>query len=128
MDIEKIYDSFVENSVRLSKSKDLLQMVATEYVFKEMPPNVIITLLKSHPELPLPFFNKDVLNNEEILIQTIKIISLMEASNTWDDFKKLHRKRKRNANPKEEINPQGFDKILKGIMQVPKPKENKKEQ
>jgi hypothetical protein len=58
--------------------------------------------------------------------QIISIITLMEASETWEDFEGLNERRAAKkkddlpeaTQPKKELT--DFDKILKGIMSVPK--------
>lgn len=69
---------------------------------------------------------QEILDNDQILIETLKIIGIMEVSEDEKDFKEnIDKKQKiRNKNSKQKIT--DFDKVLKGIMQVPKPKEDKK--
>lgn len=122
---KQVYDSFVENAVRLSNSLELLQMIATEYIFQELPNSAILQLLKKHPETPVPFFKEEVLENEYVFLQTIKILTLMEASETWKDFKNLNKKRKEHLSKNKDIDPneqlEGFAKILGALASVPKP-------
>jgi hypothetical protein len=55
----------------------------------------------------------DLFNNDNILIEILKIIGVMEVSENKKEFENLIKKRKK----KKELT--DFDKILKGIMSVP---------
>lgn len=123
VDIKQVYESFVQNAVRLSKSLDFLQLLATDYIFKELPTKTIAKILKNNPDLPTPFFDENVLKDGEVLFQTIKMVTLMEASDTLKDFKTLHKKRKgREVKPvSTEEGLEGFAKILEAMAGVPKP-------
>lgn len=57
----------------------------------------------------------NALENENILLRTIKVLTLMEVSETKEDFEKLEEATQDKQEPVE------FDKILKGILSVPKP-------
>lgn len=64
-----------------------------------------------------------VLNNDTVLIETLKLIGLMEAAKDEADLKKLLDKREKQKGEKKELT--DFDQILKAIMKVPAPKGKK---
>lgn len=57
---------------------------------------------------------------EPILKQTLKIIALMEVSDNWQEFENLVNKKKKPDKPQDLTD---FDKIVKAIFSVPKPKD-----
>lgn len=70
-------------------------------------------------------FNLDALEVEAVLYQAIKILAIMEVSDNKEEFEKLMAKKKKKPITKEEIT--DFDKILKGLLNVPPPKKDKKD-
>lgn len=61
------------------------------------------------------------LKTQEVYNLTLKLTGLMEASDNKEEFQNLLKKKKK---PKEK--PTDFDKILKGILSVPKPDKKEK--
>lgn len=62
-----------------------------------------------------------ILDNEAVLFETLKLIGLMEVSTTVDELRGLTIRRKEIKYGNKELT--DFDKILKAIMTVPKPKD-----
>lgn len=90
-------------------------------------PNMNLDIVLRHFIIDEEFgtsFSLDKVRDKELFLhQALKILSLMEASDTWKDFEKLVTKQKKNKK-KNEIT--DFDKLLKGLMKVPKPDKKKK--
>ena len=123
MKLEKLIYQDFKDAVNRIDNIDNLQIIAEEYIYDEIPPSNLTYILDAN--LLIPPFTEKILRNEAVLIQTAKILALMEASDNKKEFEKLFKKRKKTKDV-EENDIEGFDKILKGIMKVPKPKDVKK--
>lgn len=97
-----------------------------EMIFQELPSSdkdLLTKRAKTH-RMALPPTIQAMSDNVSAQQQIISLISLMEASDNWDQFRELQKKRsskKQQATEEpveEELN--DFDKILLGIMAVPK--------
>lgn len=68
----------------------------------------------------------DILDNDGVLIETLKIIGIMEVSKNKKEFEALYDRKSKidDKNQKQDLN--DFDKILKGMLAVPVPDEKKK--
>ena len=65
----------------------------------------------------------DIKQNDSLFVQLAKMTALMEVSGTWSDFEKLRNNRTTigvttllSEEPESD-----FDKVLKGLLKVPKP-------
>lgn len=67
----------------------------------------------------------DILDNDGVLIETLKIIGIMEVSKNKKEFEALYDRKGKidEKNQKQDLN--DFDKILKGMLAVPVPEEKK---
>ena len=75
-------------------------------------------------DITLDRFEELINTDEEVKQQTIKILALMEASNSLDQFQQLNTiRRGRNKTGEMPKKLEGFDKLLKAFLAVPKPKE-----
>lgn len=116
----KILDYFKDEKDRLGVGIQLKELFEQEVLSKLLASELvdIMSLLQDTEGVPA-----DVLNNDTALIETLKLIGLMEASKDEKELQKLLEKKKKNKGSKKELT--DFDKILKGILSVPKPKEDK---
>ncbi len=68
---------------------------------------------------------EDIFNNDAVLIETLKLIGIMEAAKDKKEFEALQNKRTQNTkSEKRELT--DFDKILKAMMKVPNKRDEKK--
>lgn len=111
----KIFDYLKKEIERLDLS------LTIEQVFEK----IIFTSLSASDTISVANAGKDesILNNDGVLIETLKLIGLMEAAKDEKELLKLLQKKEKNKGKKPEKT--DFDKILGGIMKVPKPKEDK---
>lgn len=58
-----------------------------------------------------------ILDDDNILFETLKAIGIMEVSNTIKELQKLNEKKKKLKSKSNKLT--DFDKILKGIMRIP---------
>lgn len=93
-----------------------------EFIYGKIPDIELLKMVRQDPKnIEMP----GALANEVIYLQTVKILTLMESSENIKEFKELVDKQKTiKQSNKSEIT--GFDKILKGMMDVPPPKNKKK--
>lgn len=115
---KELYLRFVNTIGRLTKIDH--QLFIEKYVYEELEPSDYLKIAGN----TIPRFTDKLLIQEPVLIQTVIILTLMEAADNKKEFEQLHKKRKKRiADPTEKKKDlEGFDKILKGIMQVSKPK------
>lgn len=92
-----------------------------EFIYGQIPDVEIVKIFRKHLKIEMPY----VLSNEIVYSQTVKILALMESSQDIKELKTLiHKKEAINKSKRPEIT--GFDKILKGMLNVPPPKKEKK--
>jgi hypothetical protein len=88
-----------------------------EYVMSEIPAVDVMAAAK----LLISGKEYSILDNDNVLIEVLKNLGVMEVSANKEEFMALVAKKKGKNKDKKE--PTDFDKVLKGIMSVPKPKE-----
>lgn len=99
-------------------------IIITNYIFQRVPSKELIKAFKDSKSTPPVVAMPDALDNEAIYLQTVKTLALMEASENMGEFEKLADKQnEREKKPEKELT--DFDKILKGMMSVPKPNKYK---
>lgn len=81
-----------------------LETINKEYVLRYLDNSALLKLLGDNTN-KFPKLNEAILKDHNVLEQVIKLIALMEVSDTWEDFEKLIAKRKNNSAV-------DFDKIL----------------
>lgn len=116
---EQIYNRFLKALTTLKNFEKI-----KENIFKDVAKTYLDEKNISLTKLSIK------LNESDFLVKVAIITALMEASNNWKEFEDLHKKQKANeksSTPQPTNTPElnDFDKILKGILQVPKPKEEK---
>ncbi|WP_118951845.1 hypothetical protein [Taibaiella helva] len=118
MDTNETYKKLLEELYRLTK-KEFNQadrhMIFQRYIYDRIPDEEMNKALKGKMNKLVTVSLPDGLALEPILKQTLKILALMEVSDNWQEFEKLADKKKK---PDKELT--DFDKILKGILNVPK--------
>ncbi|WP_118972471.1 hypothetical protein [Taibaiella koreensis] len=123
MDVNETYKKLLEELYRLTNkefSQSDRHMIFQRYIYDRIPDEEMSKALKGKMKQLITVSLPDGLQIEPILKQTLKILALMEVSDNWQEFENLANKKKKPDKPKELTD---FDKILKGIFQVPKPKE-----
>lgn len=102
------------------------KQIIDELIFQELPQadkDFLIKRAKTH-RMALPPTIQAMSDRVSAQQQIISLISLMEASDNWDEFKELQQKRssKKQQAPQEPAEEplSDFDNILLGIMSVPK--------
>lgn len=121
MDINETYQSLLRELKRLTGrelSSSEIMTIWDEYIYSRIPDIEIRKALKGKMKKLVTVSLPEGLNLEPILKQTLKVLALMEATDNWQEFESLANKKKKPDKPKELTD---FDKILKGLFQVPKP-------
>lgn len=91
-----------------------------KYIYNTILDSELLKEIHKNQKLTMP----EVLENKLILLQTIKIITLMEISKDEKELEKLSKKIKTNKKQQtKDLN--DFDKILTGFLNTPKPKDQK---
>jgi hypothetical protein len=115
---EQIYNRFITATCRLKEvtsiSDSLLKELVNTYLDKQISSTIQFSIK---------------LKEEEFLVNTAIITALMEVSDTWQQFEQLQEKQKQIADnnvapPEKELS--NFDKVLKGMLNVPPPKKKTK--
>lgn len=123
------YKRLITEIIRLKGNKDTAHELVDKYILKKVSDTALLAALKKSKEHPPTIKLPQALQSEEILLQTTKILTLMEVSENWEEFEKLNDKKDQSAKPKEDKEERqltDFDKILKGIMKVPGKEKEKK--
>lgn len=119
MAAEETYQQLLKELHRLT-GKELTpeerMSIYDKYIYGRIPDHEMSKALKGKMKQLITVSLPDGLQLEPILKQTLKILGIMEIAEDWEEFEKLAGKKKK---PKKELT--DFDKILKGIFQVPKP-------
>ncbi len=106
---------------------ELIEELGNDVILPSINDKELLTILKKH-KLKMPRFGPELLKEPTILKETIKILGIMETVNSWQEFKKVNEKRRaktKSIHTERELT--DFDKILKAIIRVPKPKGNNKQ-
>ncbi len=130
---EQILNKFIMELCRLKRwnyplpEKNLNEFkdIAFDLIYNQLPEEQITPFLIKDGGKFIESNFKTYLNEEDIfLIQTVKITTVMELSEDWkilqENIKKL-KPQEIKLVTKQDLE-SDFDKILKGIMKVPKPK------
>lgn len=116
------YSQIVQEINRL-KGKELsdkeLHEVFNEFIYTRIPDDKILQHMKGARNKLITLTLPDGLNVPAINEQTLKILGIMEICEDWEQFENIQKKKK----PKKELT--DFDKILKGLSNVPKPPKDK---
>lgn len=121
---EEISKRFLSSLQRLKGelSEIALRDFVLDYVLAGLPINTQALAVSSTDFKPEKF--QLSFKDETYLVQASIILALMEASDNLKGFEKLHKKQKDRANGPATKKPDkklsDFDKILEGIMKVPK--------
>ncbi len=107
MNIENLYDKFLEEIQRLNFDKPL-QRIAIDYIYKQIPDNEAIRLFNQG----LPTFNTAVLKHQLVYEATIKALYVMANSNSKSEF--ANKIQQYIAN-NESVN---FDEILYKLLNI----------
>lgn len=118
MSITETYNHLLNELKRLT-GKDLSgeqkNAIFQRYIYDRVPDDEMFRAIKGKKGLITVTLPEGLLL-EPILKQTQKILTLMEVSDDWNQFEGLANKGKK---PDKELT--DFDKILQGILEVPKP-------
>lgn len=115
---DELYNELLQQVYRLTDiTKEMdAEGILSKYITEQISPGDILKFLKSgrykYPLEPLAF--PSVLNSDTVKQRAIKVLSDMKQSKNWKEFEKL------NVD-KRDLN--DFEKLLKGIVSVPKPTE-----
>lgn len=90
-----------------------------KYIYDRVSDEDMLKVMKGKKNKLITVTLPEGLELEPILKQTLKILTLMEVSDSWPEFENLANKKPKK--PDKELT--DFDQILKGILEVPKPKE-----
>lgn len=114
---KRIFDYLIQQKVRI-KWNIPLDVVFTDFVFENLSVSDSKELV-GNIQQPI---REEILDNEAVLTETLKLIGLMELSTNEEELMALLTRRKeiKYGRPLTD-----FDKILKAIMTVPNPKEKK---
>lgn len=119
MSITETYNHLLQELNRLI-GRDLKgeekHAVFQRYIYDRVPDQDMLKAIKGKKGL-ITVTLPEGLQLEPILKQTQKILTLMEVSDNWEQFEGLADKGKKK--PDKELT--DFDKILQGILEVPKP-------
>lgn len=130
---EEILERFIRQLCRLKQwsyplPEDKLpefKEVAFDLIYNDLPEDKITPYLIKDGGKFIEKNFKTYLNEEDIfLIQVVKMVTLMEISDDWKKLQEYIKKSKPDEIKlvtREDLLTD-FDKILKGIMKVPKPK------
>lgn len=112
--VKRIYSelkTLIKELKKVTPTPKVLQEVNENYVLRYLTNSDLLALLRNNQN-KLPTLNEALLKEPAILEQVIKIIALMEVSDTWQDFEKLIAKRKTDNVTVD------FDKILKALLKT----------
>jgi hypothetical protein len=110
-----------ENKMSSEMKEKIFRSFLIDSVFGKVSPEIAVKALKmanSHEGL------LSSLEIEEIYLESLKIIEIMKNSKDWTEFEELEKKPPPDK-PKKELT--DFDKILQGMLKVPKPDKDKKQ-
>lgn len=107
---KKVFEYIISNLNRLD-SAITIQEFFQEFILENL--DVKNTLLVANVENIEP----SILDDDNILFETLKTIGIMEVSNSIKELQKLNEKKKKLKSKSNKLT--DFDKILKGIMRVP---------
>jgi len=95
-----------------------------ELIYKELSDSDQIALFAGDKDAMIQYRKMPAIleKNRRAAEQAIKILTLMEASRSWQEFEQLNKARKERIEQRPKQSPNDFDKLLKGFMAVPKPK------
>jgi hypothetical protein len=129
MKVNEVYNRLQEEIMRLYNPvrEQIPQFIMQVYELYIAPHLERLPLTKEEKGyVPTPLI--EALNNDEVLLQTIKVIGLMEASDKLEDFKELADKNTKRKKKKkdEEYQLTDFDKLLKVMLDTPNPNKGKK--
>lgn len=101
-ELEKEYNTLKD------KKLDIVKFFET-YILREVEDKDLLSIFKKNGMSKEGLSPLDYLDNEAVKIQTIRIITLLQLSETWNSF---HNKFRKLSKPKVEID---FVKVIKGI-------------
>ena len=121
----EIYNILLEEIKRL-KGKEISSEERTEifneYIYRRVPDEEMNKFMKGKKNKLITVSLPDGLDITPILKQTLKLIGIMDLCDNWGEFLQHNNKKKPPAD--KELT--DFDKILKGLSQVPKPPKTNK--
>ncbi len=119
---KKIADYLLKQLKRLKMIPDL-SVFFEEFIIVDLS---VADSLELAPKIVKPI-EADIFDNDSVLIETLKVIGLMEACKDQVELNKLLSKRDK-IKGKDKKETTDFDKILKGIMKVPGEEKTEKRQ
>lgn len=124
---EQRYDSLVLEIYRLkgwrlgeNKQEELVE-IFSEYIYKYLPDKELLKLAKANNNkyvFSFQFMVSSILGDMAVQLITTTMLNIMKQSKDWGDFQSKVKKEE----PKDMTD---FDKILEGIMLVPKEEDKK---
>jgi hypothetical protein len=123
LESNKLYEDLIDATQQLQThpiTRTYVNELLNKYIIDQISEKSLLELIKGkkpveiHKILQIP----EGLEYEAIHKQALKILRIMKDSKDWEDFEKKATPNK-DKKPKKPIT--DFDKILKGIMKVPKP-------
>lgn len=122
MALSKIKGWDYKHTVKKENSVEV-KAIVEKFIFQELPEqdkNVIVGKIRTSG-MSMPPSITAVKNNAAAQQQIISVMALMDASDNWEEFEELAEKRSsKKEQPASEEPLTDFDKILVGIMSVPK--------
>jgi transcriptional regulator with PAS, ATPase and Fis domain len=119
MNAQATYTLLVNEVARLSNGSIDANTFIDKYIFGQLPDSTMLGISKTKQGIRKP----DLLVSLKVIAvakHTEKILTLMHASDDMKEFDKLVSKSKENQKEPEKKEKTDFDKILGGIMKVPK--------
>lgn len=115
MNIDKIYQDF-ENQYRvLFGSLEYLSDFFENYILNAVDDTDLLEVLRENGMTNKGLTPKDYLSNEAVSLRTIRITLLMELSKSFESFKRLHNKVKRDKSQPISLD---FDKALDTLLKA----------
>ena len=113
---EKIFKEFQNQYKKKFKDLSLINDFFEEYILNTVKSTDLLKALNKQDRNINSIKPLDYLENEAVLIRTIKVTVLLELSKDFDEFKKFDERIKKD---KDYIPDVEFERIIKSLIKVP---------
>lgn len=115
---ERVLKEFKTQYAKKFKDESLLNDFFKTYVLETITDTDLLAELNKNDRDLNKIEPIDYLENESIIIRTIRVCVLLELAKDYDDFKKLNKKIAQDKYTKFDVE---FDKLLQALMKVEAP-------
>lgn len=116
---KKIFEAIQIQLKRLELQGTTYSTFFEDFVLESLPAGVVLDLSKHFDKEIEP----NILDDDALLLETLKVLGLMEASKDKKELSNLIESKKEIKSKNQKTEKTDFDKVLGAIMKVPKPKE-----